>query len=785
MNAASQNVRTGITAVAAALLAVHANFALARESGQSSGIEEIIVTAQKREQSLQSTTVSVTALTADMLEDASLPNLTSIERLAPNLVFSVSRDGSSTGAQAFIRGIGQFDSDVTTDPGVGIYVDGVYLARTVGANMEFTDIHQVQVLRGPQGTLYGKNTIGGAINVVTRVPSGEQDLSVEATYGSDDYIGLSGYAEFPLIENILAGSISVLSKQSDGWQKRNNGGNAGDDDMYGVRTHLNWTPSASFGSHLVLDSVSYDQNGYPRVLENFNSQEFFPFLYNTFVSPGDPCCTPNSDINKSNVLKGRDDLDSRGLSWTNTWDVGSITLQSITGYRKMDSEVYRDSDNDPKDFLSVGISIDHEQLSQEFIFSGLALNEHLDWIAGLYYFDEKSDMVEDVTVAGGLYEALSSLPLNVTLPDGTPLFFLAVPTDLTLHFDRTQDTINYAAYLHGIYSLTDRLRLTLAARYTYEEKDLSMFTLKQASQTPIVLPGATDPGECSDVNPKGNGSDFKCKESWAEVSPKIGLDYDINDDIMTYFNVSQGFRSGVINSRPLSSAEVSIADPETLISYEWGLKSTWLDRRLVVNGALFYNDYKDQQFLVNRSSASLGGGLALLVDNAGDSTIQGAELEFTAMPTESLTIFGGLGYTDAKFENFDSINPATGVLEDLSGRPFQDTPKWTANISAQYEIALANGSKLRVLADAYKDDVYYTNDEAAADFELLHPGGFTTYNAGIIFTAPQEHWQVALHGRNLSDERAINGGFTVDAFGLTDVAYNAPRRFYLSVKYQM
>jgi iron complex outermembrane receptor protein len=778
--------RRALAILIAGLLGAGTGPALAQGGKRATTIEEIIVTAQKREQSLQQTTVSMTALSEGLLEAAAVPELASIEALVPNLNFRIGSDGGSSTLQAFIRGVGQFDFAITTDPGVGVYLDGVYMARTVGANLDFADIHQVQVLRGPQGTLYGKNTIGGAINVVTRAPTGELDGSLEATYGSDEYVGLNGYLEFPLSDT-LAGSVSVLSKQSDGWQSRN-GDDAGDDDLLGGRAHLNWMPSERFSSHLVVDAVTQDQNVYPRVLATFNPNQFFPFLYNTFVSPTDPCCTPNGDIDKSTVLnaKDKDELDTAGASWTNSWEFSGFTLKSITGYRTTESKIYRDSDNDPKDYFSVATDIDHDQFSQEFLFSGLAMNERLDWVAGLYYFGEDGDHATDVTVASGLYEALSQLPLDITLEDGTPIAFLAVPLDLTLHYDRNQKTDSYSAYFHTIYSFTDRLRMTLALRYTDEEKKLSIASVRRASQTAFLVPGPTDPGDCSDITPRGNGSYFTCKKSWDEFSPKVGLDYDFTDSLMGYVQVSQGFRSGAFNGRPTSAGEISIADPETLTSYEVGFKSEWLDNRLVVNGAIFYNDYEDQQFLVNRSSAALGGGLALIVENAGDSSVTGAELEFTAVPVEGLTLRGGLGYIDAEFDSFETVNPATGEPEDLSDREFQDTPEWTFNLGAEYEFVLADGSSLRLLANAYyKDDVYYTNDKAAADYELLHPDGFTTYDAGIIFTTPEEHWQVAVHGRNLGDEREINGGFTVDAFGSTDVSYTPPRRYYLSVKYQM
>ena len=749
-------------------------------------LEEVVVTAQKREESLQQTTASITALTADMIESAALPDLSSIESMVPNLNFRIGSDGGSSTLQAFIRGVGQFDFAITTDPGVGVYLDGVYLARTVGANMEFADIHQIHVLRGPQGTLYGKNTIGGAINVVTKAPDGGTNLSVEATYGSDNHIGFNGYVELPISEN-LAASLSVVSKESDGWQERR-GADGGEEDSLGVRGHLNWMPTDTFSSHLVMDSIEQTQNVYPRVLGNFNSAAFFPFLYNTFAFPNDTCCTPNADIDKSNVLNvnDKDDLSSFGVSWTNNWELKNFNIKSVTGYRDTDSDISRDSDNDPKNYFSVTTGIDHTQWSQEFIFSGAAMDDRLDWIAGAYYFEEDGDQRSEVTVAEGLYEALSVLPPDVTLPDGTPVAFLALPLDLTLYYDRNQKTVSKALYFNAIYSITESLRFTAAVRYTDEEKDLGVYSIRQASQTPFVAPGPTDPDACTDVAPRGTGSYYECKQSWEEVSPKLGLDYDFSETLLGYAQVSRGFRSGSFNGRPTTTAEISVADPELLTSYEVGFKSEWLENRLILNAAMFYNDYEDQQFLVNRSSAAGGGALALIVDNAGQANATGFEVEFSAMPVIGLTLSGGVGYIDAEFDKFESVNPATGELEDLSDREFQDTPKWTMNLGAQYELSLDNGANLKIVGNAYyKDDVYYTNDKAALDYELLHPDGFTRFDAGIILTTPGEHWQISLQGKNLTDERVVNGGFTVDAFGLTDVSYTPPRRYYLSLKYQL
>lgn len=754
---------------------------------QAAQLEEVVVTARKKEESLQSTPLSITAITAKTIDQAKLFNVKDIEQLTPNLNFIVGADGSGSSLQAFIRGVGQFDFVVTTDPGVGVYVDGVYLARTVGANLEFSDVDRISVLRGPQGTLFGKNTIGGAINVVTRAPTGEVGYSAELTAGEYGYKGVKAYAEAPLTENLSA-SVSALWKESDGWQTRDRGDDAGNDDMYGLRAHLNWDVTDSWNSHLVLDTVDQDQNIYPRVLASFDPTQFFPFMYNTFVeglAPGQSCCQANTDIDISNALneRDRDVLETMGVSWTNTWDLAGLSVKSITGYREMDSEAYRDSDNSPSPYFSVETLFDTTQFSQELLLIDNG-DDRLDWLAGLYYFNEDADNYTGVTVAEGLYESLSTLPPSVTTPDGIPLMFLAVPLDLTLDYDRNQETTSYAAFFSTTWHMSQRARLNVAARYTYEEKDLETFTIKRASQTPIAMPGPTDPSQCGDVLPAGNGSIFSCSADWTEFSPKLGFDFDFSDNLMGYANVSRGFRSGVFNGRPISTEEISVADPEIVTAYEIGFKSQSLDQTFQLNGALFYNDYQDQQFLVNRSSADTAAGLVLLVDNAGESTLTGAELEFTWLPTDGLTIAGSAAWLDPKYDKWEQTDFVTGEVQDLSGRVFRDVPEWSASLYAQYSWELSGGALLRLRGDvSYRDDIYYTNDDTSPSFELLHADSFAIYNAGITFVSPSGAWELGVYGRNLADEREVVGGFDVAAFGVTDVAYYEPRRYFASVRY--
>ncbi|MEZ5570897.1 MAG: TonB-dependent receptor [Halioglobus sp.] len=737
---------------------------------QGAMLEEVIVTARKRDENIQSTPIAITAITGASIEESKLFTVSDIEQKAPNLSFSSANNGSSGSLQAFQRGIGQFDSSLTTDPGVGLYLDGIYLARTVGSNFELSDIASIDVLRGPQGTLYGKNTIGGAISVTTKVPTGETSYMGQLTTGEEQYVSFSGYAEAPLTDDIAA-SVAVLTKNSKGWQERNQNADAGNNNSWSARTHLSANFTDTWNSHLAIDYTHIDQNVYPQVLTDFNPNAVIPSLYNQYVGPIDGvCCEPNlNDIDRSDALNELDIEKNNmwGISWINTLDMDDLILKSITGYRDMDSDNYRDADNAPNVYFEVGNRLDTTQFSQEFILSN-ASGTRFDWLVGAYYLKEDGKTTADVTVAGGLYEALGSIPL-----------------DLTLSYDTTQDTTSYAAFFYTTWHWTDTTRINVAARYTYDEKQLKMFTIKRASQTPIAIPGPTGPASCSDVTPDGNGSRFSCKDDWSEISPKIGLDHDFSDEIMGYSSIAQGFRSGIYNGRPTSTEQISVADPETLTSYEIGLKTQLWDRRLQINGSVFYDDYKDQQFLVNRPSASQAqDALALVVANAADSTISGVELEFTVLPIDNLTLTGGASWLDTKYDKFDSFNPSTGELEDLSDRKFQNVPDWTASFAAIYNWDLSGGSTVRLRGDAYyKGEVYYANDFACSCFDRLHTDGFTTYNAGVTYITADGKWELGVFGRNLSDERVINGGFGVDAFGTTTATYTAPRTYYASIKY--
>lgn len=731
-------------------------------------LEEIIVTAQKREQNLQDTPISITALTGQQLRDAAIADVTDVESLTPNLTFTPGTGGGSSTVNAFIRGVGEFDFLLTKDPAVGLYMDGVYIARTFGANMELADIERIEILRGPQGTLFGKNSIGGAINVVTKTPGDNFKYSIAASAGSYGFRGFNAYIEGPLSDNLSA-SASVIGKWSDGWQSRP-GGDAGDDDVKAGRVRLNWSPSENFSSQFSFDGVHQRQNGYPNAMLAWNDSAFFAFLQNLLL---DPCCTATTDIDKSGAASAEllhDDLDGFGVNWTNTWSLNPFTVKSITAYREMDALFGRDGDNSALNYAGDVHDESHHQFSQEFQLTGLALDDRLNWTAGLYYFTEDTQDDTTLIVAEGLYDALTALP--------SPLLFAGenIALDLNVDFDNHQESTSYAAFFHTTYRITDQLNLNLGARYTEEKKDFEQNATRIASGAPLIFPDATvtnpyaTPGKsCSDIALDGS---FQCEETWSEFSPKIGLDFSFNESLMLYGQVSRGFRSGGFNGRPTAIGEISEYDPETLTSYELGFKSQWLDNRLQLNGDIFLNKYEDQQVVIIKASAT---GISATTQNAGRSTIKGVELELRAKPVAALDLSAGLSYLDAQYDEWSDD------LGDYTDREFQYAPKWTANVAAQYSWQLGEDSRLILRGDGvYKDETYLD----ATNTSYLRQGGYAVWNASLRYQFNDDRWEVGIAGKNLGDKRVLIGGFSaLDSFGFVEGSYNAPRRVLLTARY--
>jgi iron complex outermembrane recepter protein len=741
------------------------------------GLEEITVTAQRVEQNIQTTPVSVTAVSGQFLEKFDLNRVTSLDMVTPNLVFNSGTGGSSSQVSAFMRGVGQFDFLLTLDPAVGLYVDGVYLARTFGTNLELNDIERVEVLRGPQGTLFGKNNIGGAINITTRVPTGSGRTDFRASPGNYDSYALDFYTDQRLTDNLALG-ISLMGRKSDGWQKRPLGENGGKEQREGGRLILSWTPTDVFSSRLSAEFSAQAQPSSPNVMIKYDpahaAAPFVP-LFAAFVAP---CCTPPTNIDVSGAAGPlvRDDLHGLAGSWINDWKVNDyVNLNSISAFRYMHADFGRDGDNSAVNY-SGDVHDEHDtQISQEFQASGKW--QGLKWVGGAYYLQERTRDQTNLVTAQGLFQALSQF----SDPAGPlyPLYLARYALDFNLDFDNRQTTRDYAAYLNGDYALSDRWSLQAGLRYTDERKDFSQFVQNDAGTT-IFLPvnpvtGAVDTSNtsvpssaCSSLQDVGRF--FTCHTSSKEFSPRASLNFQQTDNLFEYLSWSRGFRSGGISGRPTTRDQIQDYRPEHLDSTELGLKVLLFDRRVRLNTAVFYDKYSDIQ-------VTLTNGTTVLIANAAKATIYGLESDLQWAVTDQWTLQGSLGYSH---NQYDDWHDSQG---DYSHRKLQNAPQWTANIASAYETHWGGGSGLRFTTNiAFQS---WTFLDAQNDPVLRAPSR-TLVDAGLFYLPPSGRWDLGVEGKNLTDARVLNSGYNaLSFFGYAEGTYNPPRRWWLTFHYHL
>ncbi len=748
----------------------------AADAGASSmGLEEITVTARRREERLQETPIAITAFTANELDRRSLTNLAEVGAFVPNVVMSTAPGGSGGGSnlQIYIRGIGQQDFLFTTDPGVGIYIDGVYLPRSLGGVLDLLDLERIEVLRGPQGTLFGKNTIGGAISVTSTKPSQETSGHAEATIGSYNRLDARGSFNVAINDRLFA-KASVSSKDRDGYGKRLEYGTdelidrAGNENQAAGRLALRWIASETVTVDLSADYTREREESVPTALMEFDvtarGQSPVPFLWNLLVgSPypmstdfitDDPFVTYATGPNHS-------DLDAWGVSMAVDWKISeSIGFKSITAYREMDALFGRDGDGSPNAYVHTDQVQDQTQISQEFQLDGVGADDRLKWVVGVFYFDEFGRDHNDVRLASGLFDALEALPGPL---DGSPLANPTAPggpgnpinpaLDLDFTINNEIDIKSYAAFGQASYDLTTQLSVTVGARYSYEKKDYRLSHVKVNSGVPIFIGSVGD--------------------TWKSFTPMGSIDYKWTEDLLTYASVSRGFKSGGFNGRPINEGSVSAYDPEYVTAFEVGVKSDWLNRRLRVNISAFYNDYTDIQ--LTAVSVDDLGALQLIASNAGDAEVKGVEAEITAKPAEGLDISGGFGYIDFKLKNLDPL-----VTEVNANTVWPKTPEWTANASIQYAAPVGNVGSLILRGDwSYISKVYQEPTNA----ESIAQPGYSLFNARITFEHAEGGWEASLFGTNLTDKKYIaNGLQALTSFGTTEAFYGRPREWGASVK---
>ncbi len=710
---------------------------------------EIVVTARRREEKLQDVPIAVTAIGGDALDQRGFDGVTDVAQVAPNLQFTPGQGGNSGGVSAFIRGVGENDFIITSDPAVALYIDGVYVARSFGATTELLGIDRIEVLRGPQGSLFGKNTIGGAINVVSRVPGGNR-LEGDVRYGSFNDLRLRANVEAGLTDTLSIG-VAALGEWGEGWQKVPSGKNLGNRNVQAGRVSFRYDASP-VDMVLTLDGLRRRQNSTPHAMLAF-TPTFFSGLQSAFLGA---CCTAPGSIRRTDTTAAlnRDDTDAANATLTLSVDAGAGTLKSISAYRWVHAIFGRDGDASAAVNYAGDIHDESaRQLSQELQYSTELFGDRGTLLLGAYAFRERTRDDTRLIVADGLYPALIGAGFNPAL---------ATALDFNIDFANRQTTTNYALFGNSTFDITDALTLELGARYTWEKKAFRQSATRIYSQQPLLagLPS------------------YRLREDWKAFTPRASLAYKFTPDILGYVSFSRGFRSGGFNGRPTSVEEIGAYDPEYLNAYEAGLK-TVLGGRVTLNVSAFRNDYTDQQLLVSTVSPTTGL-IVVRTDNAGKSRIQGIEVETDVRVSRGLRLSGSFGYLDAKYLRYTSV--IGGVPADVSFRNPKQAPDLTASGSIVYSTAVSDAIDASFRLDAAYRSLTYIDVE---NTPILRAPDHAILNASTEFTLPARGLSLRLAVDNITDKRVLTAGYDAStSFGFVEGYFNDPRRYSVTLSFR-
>lgn len=738
----------GATALSIAIqLALSPAYADERRAAPLTTLSAIEVTARRVTEDVQSVPIAVTAIDAALIERQQITNIRSLEAAIPNIVF-VPNTGQMSAATIFLRGVGEDESFFTADPPVGIYIDDVYIPRQTGALFDLYDIARLEVLRGPQGTLYGRNTSAGAVKLESRRPQLEFGFNSDIRVGSYDRQDLRLSVTGPLIGEQLAGQVAVMSRQSDGYTRNLvDGRRVNDQDIKGVRASLLWRPDERFEMLLVGDGTNERSGpGYGVAIVND-------------AVPGRLAQVNDWHDTRSDLLDPIQDVDQAGASLTMTYNAPSATLKAITAWRELTQDILLDADGRDGNPLNLGPAPgfvafhlaqtqEQRQFSQELQVTGSQLGDRLTYAAGLYYFNERN----------GQYTTNLAFVPATTRPRTVN------------HTYVTLDTESIAVFGDLTYALTDAFSVSAGLRWTQDDKDFNVEALNGAGQIRLTTTGIP--------------ASRSIAESWSDTTPRVSLNYQLSGkswEALAYLSAAKGFKSGGFDGREGNPdyimTQLGPIDPETVWSYEAGLKADWLDSRLRTNVAIFFNDYKDMQFGITKTD---GSGFTRL--NAGDAEISGVELELTAVPTEGLELFANFGYLDGEYTKFRDPSACFFATESeaKSTLELKKAPKTTWRIGGNYTYDFGAGGQVIVGADYSEKDRYYNN---LCNSAVIATTGYENLNAQIAYQSADGRWRLTLSGTNLTDAVYWQGGFDFSA-ALGDAVYVVPPRMWaLNLRY--
>ncbi|HET9354971.1 MAG TPA: TonB-dependent receptor [Sphingomicrobium sp.] len=711
--------------------------------------EEIVVTARRTEESLQRVPSSVSAFNERSLERIQATDTTGLQGAVPNLNIVQGR-GSSNATNIFIRGIGQPDALQTFDPAVGVYVDDVYLSRIRGNQLDLLDLERLEVLRGPQGTLYGKNTIGGAIKFVTRKPGDELRANGSVTFGSYDQFDFKGAVSGPLTDVIGAG-IAVMRATRDGFvEDEGDGREYNDRDTVAGRAIVAFTPSDRLRIDLTADySRDNAKLNVGRPLNNLVQFSGGVLVVDEPVGSGDYDWEARITPGFPNSTK----LRSHGFSGTVAFDItDELTFKSISALRRLKTDDYIDIDATQYEVGDVFVGVRQKQASQEFQL--LYTGDRLNAVAGVYYLKERVESHQ---------EAYADDLLGTFFGGGT---FLRTIDDKLI-------TRSYAGFANASYAIVPTVRLSAGIRYTKEAKDYDRST-STFSSNPIFTSLAP--------------SVFTPDRTWDDVSPMASIDWQALPNVMIYGRVAKGFKSGGFNGRANSATERTIYDPETVLSWEAGFKSR-IAGQLTLNGAAFTSTYKDFQARVSGTDDIGGIPTAVLsVLNAGKLRINGAELEAAWTPFDNLLVDAQVGYLDAEYKEFDDVRFTTCCGGSRAFQTPAFAPKWTVRLGAQYGFDIGSVGSLTLGAQTRHksrtalavDNTFVIGSGVGAgtrtEVDGLFQKGYWLHDARIVFETANKRWALGLFGNNLANRAYKTDAQEFSSVGqIRTVYYGAPR----------
>jgi iron complex outermembrane receptor protein len=754
------------TCIALALSGTLAHAQL-RDPSENSALEEVIVTANRREQSLQEVAISVSAFTSEFFKDSGTHNLKQLEQYTPSLKIAAVQDSRSTSIR--IRGIGSIGSNAGIDPSVGLFIDGVYQGRAGMSVTDFMDTERVEVLRGPQGTLYGKNTAAGALNIISKLPSEELEAEFEGVVGNYDALEFRGVVNTPFGNSGSAMRLSGYTVDRDGFDDNEYlDDDVNNADRWGVKSRILLASDNLGDLLLTLDYAEENSDCCaPDVLDYVGGGSALGLPFSLLEeTTGDPL--PEVDPKDRNLYFNQ--------PWTNEVEVGGVaaewnleldsdyTLTWLNAWRHYENNSRYDGDFSHYEAVSGAAYVDMDQYSSEFRITSPDWDTW-DYVAGLYFF--YSDM--DTEGETGMLELLGPLfGFGFIFPEGS------------VNFDtNNHETTSAAAFGQANWNFAEDWRLTLGGRGTWEEKERSG-TQETVPETGFDAPPVAGPNiELDDTRDE---SDF---------SATVALTHFLRDDLMVYASFAQGFKSGGFNQVRTAVGVNGEFDDERSRNYELGWKGTWLDRRLQVNGTLFYVDYDDFQ-------AQGFDGTNITVRNAGSLESKGVELDIVYMPNASITMGTAVGYNDAEYDDFETgectaaqVFAITGgspfiapdCVQDLTGETLDNAPEWTVSTFLQWDGDIGNSQLAWFgrVEHSYTDEYYMAQD---LDEGLLNDDSHVV-NLRMGIRARDRKWELTAWSRNLLDEEYYSIGFDIPVLS-GYAAINAPPRTYgVTLNYRM